>query len=92
MSPDQTEFWVATTGVLIIPPTFSTLTSATFAVLDLISNLWTITSPPLSLIFSSLLKLRCLWQLTAVLFLFPPTFSILNFKPKLAVAYMCATI
>ena len=91
MSPGRTTPKVTTQGVLTLPPTVSPLTSVTFAVFVLIFNLWNITSPPLNLIFFSSPRLRCLWQLIAGPFLFPPTFSILIFSPKLAVAYMSAT-
>ena len=91
MSPGRTTHKVTTQGVLILPPTVSPLTSATFAVFVLISILWNTISPPLNLIFSSSLKRRCLGILTAIFILFPPTISILNFTPKLDVAFMYAT-
>ena len=90
MSPNWTELLVTTQGVLVPPPTFSMLISATFAVFVLIFNLWNITSPPLNLIFFSSPKHSCLWTLTADPILFPHTISILNFTPKLAAAYMYA--
>ncbi|MPC26533.1 hypothetical protein E2C01_019676 [Portunus trituberculatus] len=78
-------------NVLIPPSTFSSLNSATFAVLDLIFNLWNTTSPLLILIFFSSLKHICLRLLTVAPSMFPPTFSILIFVLKLDVASMCAT-
>ncbi|MPC59776.1 hypothetical protein E2C01_053804 [Portunus trituberculatus] len=81
---------LTTTPDVSTPSIFSTLTSATFAVLDLIFNLWNTTSPLLNLIFSSP-KHSCLRQLTVAPFLFSPIFSVLSFVPKLDVASMCAT-
>ncbi|MPC63892.1 hypothetical protein E2C01_058000 [Portunus trituberculatus] len=75
----------------LAPPTFSILTYATFAVLDLIFNLWNTTSPLLNLILFSSLKHSCLRLLTVAPSLFPPTYSILIFVPKLDVASVCAT-
>ncbi|MPC66538.1 hypothetical protein E2C01_060687 [Portunus trituberculatus] len=69
--------------------TFSSLTSATFAILDLIFNLQNTTSPLLNLTFLSSMRQSCLRQQTVAPFLFPPTFSILVFAPKLDVASMC---
>ncbi|MPC35443.1 hypothetical protein E2C01_028865 [Portunus trituberculatus] len=91
MSPGRTLLSMATKNVLIPPSTFSSLTSATFATLDLIFNLWNTTSPLLNLIFFSSPKHSCLRQSTVAPFLFPPSFSTLIFAPKLDVASMCAT-
>ncbi|MPC28741.1 hypothetical protein E2C01_021952 [Portunus trituberculatus] len=68
---------------------FSTLISATFAVLDLIFNLWNTTSPLLNLILFYSQKHSSMRQLTVAPSLSPPTFSILIFAPKLDIASMC---
>ncbi|MPC58003.1 hypothetical protein E2C01_051995 [Portunus trituberculatus] len=82
---------MTTLNVLTPPSTFSTLTSATFAVLDLIFYLWNTTSPLLNLTFFSSPKHRCLRLLTVAPSLFPNTLSILIFIPKADVASVCAT-
>ena len=66
--------------------------SAIFVAFPLISNLLNTIYFLLNLIFFSLPKHRSLSKLTAVPTLSPHTFSILNFDPKLDVAYTCATI
>ncbi|MPC22021.1 hypothetical protein E2C01_015027 [Portunus trituberculatus] len=89
MSPDRTALLTTTPNLFTPPSTFSTLTSAAFAVIYLIFSLWNTTSPLLNLIFSSM-KHSCLRQLTVAPFLFPPTFSILIFVPKLEIGSVCA--
>ena len=90
MSPIRPVYQITTQDVLVLPLTFSQLTSATFAASVLTSNLWIITSPPLNLIFFSSPKHRFVWTLTAAPSLFPHTISILVFNPKLAAVCMCA--
>ncbi|MPC34441.1 hypothetical protein E2C01_027833 [Portunus trituberculatus] len=89
MSPGRIPLLVTIPNVLTPPSTLSTLTSATFAVLHLIFNLWNTTSPVLNLVFFSSPKHSCLRLLTKALL--PPTFSILIFVPKPDVAFMCTT-
>ncbi|MPC71842.1 hypothetical protein E2C01_066132 [Portunus trituberculatus] len=91
MSRDRTALSLATQNVLIPPSTFSSLISATYAVLYLIFNLWNTTSPLLNLIFFSSPKHSCLRHLTVAPSLFSPTFSIIIFVLKLDIASMCAT-
>ncbi|MPC71501.1 hypothetical protein E2C01_065780 [Portunus trituberculatus] len=75
-STGRTALSLATQNILTPPSTFSTLTSATFRVLDIIFNLWNTTSPLLNLIFSSL-QHSCLRQLTV-----PSYFLFSNFRSK----------
>ena len=82
MSPGRSALLVSTLSVLTPSSHFPLITSATFAVFDLIFNLQNNTAPPRNLNFFSSLKHRCLRQLTVTPFSVPSYFLYSHFRSK----------